>query len=366
MKRAAAAVSLAFALLAGCSSGGTTAPEDTKAVINDDIAGSGEEDNSDQLADQQCSSGEVVKGRMPRVVTTFAPLTNLTGLMLDGTGVTVNGLVPDGSTVHVHRIGPTGADLVQNADVVLTNGLGLEAGDVELNKQALPADAVLCEAGAVALATSAQLHSESYPTDGGLVNPHGWMSPNIALRYLNAIRDSVSVRMSTGIDTLDENYARLSKLMFDIDAAMKTATETVRARDRVLYSYHDSLVYMARYFGYDYLGAAQMPDLTEPEPTVVAKLISEIGLKPPVAVFDSAEFDSGVIAEIAGKLKITLGPRLADEVMPGKPGEARHSWAGMILENYIGIVETLGGDASALKAINPDIGLRDTAVYAAG
>ena len=366
MKRAAAAVSLAFALLAGCSSGGSTAPEDTKAVIKDDIAGQGEQDNSDQLADQQCASGEIVKGRMPRVVTTFAPLTNLAGLMFDGTGVQVNGLVPDGATVHVHRIDAAGADLVQNADVVLTNGLGLESGEVALNRQALPSDAVLCEAGAVALATSAQLHSESYPTEGGMVNPHGWMSPNIALRYLNAIRDSVSVRMSGGIDKLDENYAKLSKLMFDIDAAMKTATETVAPRARVLYSYHDSLVYMARYYGYDYLGAAQMPDLTEPDPTVVAKLISDLDLKPPVAVFDSAEFDSGVIPEIAGKLKITLGPRLADEVMPGKPGEARHSWAGMILENYIGIIETLGGDASALRAVDPDIGLKDTAVYPAG
>ena len=366
MKRAAAAVSLAFALLAGCSSGGSTAPEDTKAVIKDDIAGQGEQDNSDQLADQQCASGEIVKGRMPRVVTTFAPLTNLAGLMFDGTGVQVNGLVPDGATVHVHRIDAAGADLVQNADVVLTNGLGLESGEVALNRQALPSDAVLCEAGAVALATSAQLHSESYPTEGGMVNPHGWMSPNIALRYLNAIRDSVSVRMSGGIDKLDENYAKLSKLMFDIDAAMKTATETVAPRARVLYSYHDSLVYMARYYGYDYLGAAQMPDLTEPDPTVVAKLISDLDLKPPVAVFDSAEFDSGVIPEIAGKLKITLGPRLADEIMPGKPGEARHSWAGMILENYIGIIEALGGDASALKAVSPDIGLKDTAVYPAG
>ena len=366
MKRAAAAVSLAFALLAGCSSGGSTAPEDTKAVIKDDIAGQGEQDNSDQLADQQCASGEIVKGRMPRVVTTFAPLSNLAGLMFDGTGVQVNGLVPDGATVHVHRIDAAGADLVQNADVVLTNGLGLESGEVALNRQALPSDAVLCEAGAVALATSAQLHSESYPTEGGMVNPHGWMSPNIALRYLNAIRDSVSVRMSGGIDKLDENYAKLSKLMFDIDAAMKTATETVAPRARVLYSYHDSLVYMARYYGYDYLGAAQMPDLTEPDPTVVAKLISDLDLKPPVAVFDSAEFDSGVIPEIAGKLKITLGPRLADEVMPGKPGEARHSWAGMILENYIGIIEALGGDASALKAVSPDIGLKDTAVYPAG
>lgn len=366
MRRTAPALLLAVALLAGCSSESTAPTSTVSQPASDDFTDPFSNDNSDQVADQQCSSGTVIPDRPLRVVTTFAPLTNLVGLMVDGTDVIVNGLVPDGSTVHVHRISAAGNELIQKADVVLTNGLGLEAGNVELTKQALPDGTVLCEAGAVALATSAQLYSDTYPDDGTYTNPHGWMSPNVALRYLNGIRDALSVRIPTGVDTLDANYAKLSYLMMQIDTAMKTATETVPSRARQLYSYHDSLVYMARYFGYEYLGAAQLPDLTEPDATVVAKTVADLKLKEPVAVFDSEEFDSGVIADIGAQLKIPHAARLADEVLPGKPGEARHSWAGMILQNYIAIVENLGGDASALKAINPDVGLTDTAVYPAG
>jgi hypothetical protein len=54
---------------------------------------------------------------------------------------------------------------------------------------------------------------------------------------------------------------------------------------------------------------------------------------------------------------------LRDDDLPGEPGEADHSWAGLMKFNYITIVEALGGDAAALKAVSIDVNVPDKATY---
>jgi thymidylate synthase (FAD) len=46
-----------------------------------------------------------------------------------------------------------------------------------------------------------------------------------------------------------------------------------------------------------------------------------------------------------------------------EPGDAEHSWAGLMKFNYITIVEALGGDATALKSVSIDAKISDKATY---
>jgi hypothetical protein len=39
--------------------------------------------------------------------------------------------------------------------------------------------------------------------------------------------------------------------------------------------------------------------------------------------------------------------------LPGKPGEARHSYIGMMLENMTIMFEALGGSAEVFKTVDP-------------
>jgi hypothetical protein len=54
---------------------------------------------------------------------------------------------------------------------------------------------------------------------------------------------------------------------------------------------------------------------------------------------------------------------LRDDDLPGEPGEVDHSWAGLMKFNYITIVEALGGDATALKAVSIVVKVPDKATY---
>lgn len=366
MKRAAASVLIAFSLLAGCSSGGdTSAPDDTRAVLEEDeFADPGEDDNSDELAATKCAEGSPVEGRDLKVVATIAPLTSLAGLMTAGTGISVTGLVPAGSTIHSYSPTKGDIDAIQGADLVLTHGLGLEEGIVELTAAALPDTTGVCEVGTASFSRSAQLHSDSYPSANGLPNPHSWLSPTVVMRYLNALRNTLSVRAPSAIPQLDDNYVKLSALMQSIDEAMKKDTATVPVRNRSLFTYHDAFVYVAREYGYGYLGAAQRPDMTDPEPLAVAAVAESLRASSAAAVFPAREWGATVTDEIGTILDVPHTSELADEQLPGKPGEARHSVGGLIVANFVAMVETLGGKADALRAVSLDLGIEDAASYA--
>ena len=365
MKRAATSVLISFALLAGCSSGGdTAAPDDSRTVLEEDeFADPGEGDNSDSLASAKCAEGAPVEGRALKVVVTIAPLTSLVGLMAAGTGIKVSGLVPSGSTIHTYS--PTEADVeaIQGADLVVKQGIGLEDGIVELAAAALPGTAGVCEVGTASFSRSSQLHSDSYPSSNNLSNPHSWLSPTVVMRSLNAVRDMLSVRAPSAIPVLDENYVKLSALMQSIDEAMKKDTESVLVRNHSLFTYHDAFVYVAREYGYGYLGAAQKPDMSDPEPLAVAAVAESLRASSAPAVFGAREWSSNVPAEMGELLDVPFSAELADERLPGNPGEARHSLGGLIVENFVSIVETLGGKADALRAVSLDLGIEDVATY---
>ncbi|MEZ0285012.1 MAG: zinc ABC transporter substrate-binding protein, partial [Thermoleophilia bacterium] len=54
---------------------------------------------------------------------------------------------------------------------------------------------------------------------------------------------------------------------------------------------------------------------------------------------------------------------LRDDDLPGAPGDPEHSWVGLMHFDYITMTESLGGDASALKAFTPRDVAPDTAEY---
>jgi len=54
---------------------------------------------------------------------------------------------------------------------------------------------------------------------------------------------------------------------------------------------------------------------------------------------------------------------LRDDDLIGKPGDAEHSWLGLMRFDFVTIVEALGGDASALKSLDVSDVAMDTAVY---
>jgi ABC-type Zn uptake system ZnuABC Zn-binding protein ZnuA len=315
-----------------------------------------------QEAGADCMAGAEVKGRPVRVVSTVAPITNLVGLIAGDIGPIVQGIVPEGTNSHTFEPPPSSVATLETADIIFVNGMKLEDPTLELAKANAP-KAVICELGTSSLAESDWIYDFSFPKEGGKPNPHLWTNPPNVLPYLSTIRNVLINADPANVDKYDENYVIVSRLVMSLDEAMKVATETVPANDRNLLTYHDAYAYFARHFGYEVIGAIQPQSFEEPSPSDIAALIDQVKSKKIKAVFGSEVFPSPVLEQIGKETGVRYVDVLRDDDLPGEPGEADHSWAGLMKFNYITIVEALGGDASALKAVSIDVKVPDKATY---
>jgi ABC-type Zn uptake system ZnuABC Zn-binding protein ZnuA len=315
-----------------------------------------------KAAGAACMSGAEVKGRPVRVVSTVAPITNLVGLIAGDIGPVVRGIVPEGTNSHTFEPPPSSVATLETADIIFVNGMKLEDPTLELAKANAP-KAVICELGTSSLAESDWIYDFSFPKEGGKPNPHLWTNPPNVLPYLSTIRNVLVNADPANVDKYDENYLIVSRLVMNLDEAMKVSTETIPANDRKLLTYHDAYAYFALHFAYEVIGAVQPQSFEEPSPKDIASLIDQVKSKKVKAIFGSEVFPSTVLEQIGKETGVRYIDVLRDDDLPGEPGDAEHSWAGLMKFDYITMVEALGGDASALKAVNVKISTIDKAYY---
>jgi ABC-type Zn uptake system ZnuABC Zn-binding protein ZnuA len=353
--------------LASCSSSdsapATTGVEQPSDNLSDgNVANPSEDDQASKDATAACIAGSEIKGRTPRIVTTVAPITNLVGLVAGNAGPIVQGIVPEGTNSHTYEPPPSAAATLEQADIIFINGMSLEDPTLQMAKANSPR-AVICELGTAALAKSGWIYDFSFPESGGKPNPHLWTNPTSVLSYLSMIRNVLVIADPTHMSQYDDNYAAVSGLAMALNTAMKAATETIPVIDRSLLTYHDAYAYFARHFGYEVIGAIQPQSFEEPSPSDIAALIDQVKSKKVKAIFGSEVFPSPVLEQIGKETGVRYVDVLRDDDLLGKPGDADHSWAGLMKFDYITIVEALGGDASALKSVNVKISTTDKANY---
>ena len=80
-------------------------------------------------------------------------------------------------------------------------------------------------------------------------------------------------------------------------------------------------------------------------------------------MFGSEVFPSPVLEQIGKEAGVRYVDTLRDDDLPGEVDDADHSWGGLMKFDFVTIVEALGGDAAALKAVDVDLGVKDKAYY---
>lgn len=319
-------------------------------------------DEGAKAATAECLAGSEIKGRSVRVVSTVAPITSLIASVVGDTGTTVEGVVPEGTNSHTFEPPPSAAGIVEKADIIFINGLGLEDPTRAL-ADANAKNAVICELGTATLPEGEWLYDFSFPKEGGKPNPHLWTNPVMVLKYVSLIRDVLVKADPANMAKYDDNYVKISNVIMNLDDAMKTASATVLATDRKLLTYHDAYAYFAVRFDFQVVGAIEPQSFEEPSPKDIANLIDQVKEQKVKAIFGSEVFPSPVLEQIGKETGVRYIDVLRDDDLLGKPGDKDHSWAGLMKFNFITMVEALGGDSAALKAVNTDDGVVDKAFY---
>ncbi|MGL4649906.1 MAG: metal ABC transporter substrate-binding protein [Caldilineaceae bacterium] len=291
-------------------------------------------------------------GQPLEIVTTVSPITNI-AYNIGGELVRITGIVPEGVNSHTFEPAPSDAQLMANADLIFINGLKLEEPTLALAEANKSADAEIILLGEQTVTPEEYVFDFSFPAEGGSPNPHLWTHPLLSLRYAEIIRDTLVARDPANAAAYATNYDAFAARIAELDTAIKATVESIPEANRRLLTYHDSWAYFAPHYGMTVIGAIQPSDFAEPSARDVADLITQIRDEQVPAVFGSEVFASPVLEQIAKESGATYVDDLRDDDLPGAPGDANHSYVGLMVENLRIMAEALGGDPSIIRAVDP-------------
>lgn len=295
------------------------------------------------------------------IVTTVAPITSITANIV-GDRAQVVGIVPEGTNSHTFDPPPQVAATMEKADIVFVNGLQLEEPTFELAEENAR-DATIVKIGDTVLPESEYIYDFSFPEEDGKPNPHLWTDPTYAIRYAEVITNTVVAEDPANADYYTANYEAFVVKATALSDALKQDQATVPEGSLELLTYHDAYAYFAKTYGWTVIGAVQPSNFEDPQPKEIARLVDQIRAENVPVIFGSEVFPSKVLEQIAAETGARYEDTLRDDDLPGGPGEAEHSWLGLMRYNYVTMITGLGGTTAALDAVDVSDVAPDKADY---
>jgi len=294
------------------------------------------------------SSGDA--DNRPLIATTVAPITSIAA-SIAGDRARIEGIVPEGTNSHTFEPSPQIAKLLSDADLILVNGLKLEDPTINMAQSNKKESTQIVEIGTLVLPESDYLYDFSFPEEEGKPNPHLWTDPSYAIKYAGVIRDQLSELDPENADYYAENFTNFEKLATELSDALTADQQSVPAGNLKLLTYHDAYAYFAKNYGWTVIGAIQPNDFADPAPAEVARLIDQVKAEKVTTIFGSEVFPSAVLEEVGRATGARYEDTLRDDDLPGAPGDAEHSWLGLMKYNYRTMISGLGGTPPQLDAI---------------
>jgi ABC-type Zn uptake system ZnuABC Zn-binding protein ZnuA len=292
------------------------------------------------------------------VVTSVAPIANIIK-NIGGDRIALTQLIPDGVDSHTFELRPSDAIKLQSADLVIINGLHLEAGIEDIINSSLMNNNDNNDHQVLRLADSTIDNSQwifdfSFPAKKGDPNPHLWLNVAYAMSYANLTKNKLIQMDPNNAAYYRANAEKYLLLLNKLDAQIMNLIKTVPPENRKLLTYHDSWAYFAPRYGMAVTGAVQPSDFGEPTPKEVGRLIDQLRSENVPALFGSEVFPSKVLDQIGRESHVKYVTTLADDALPGSSGDPEHSYVGMMLENVKNMVIALGGNTSGLERLSPN------------
>ena len=256
-----------------------------------------------------CSSSDTppeTNAQLPTVVVTYSVLGNIVEQLV-GDLATVTVLIPDGQDPHEFEPSAKDIESLNNANIVVSNGLDFEEGLEETLENAKTSGVNVFMAGDHI--TVRELSEEGH--DHGSSDPHLWLSPAAMLEMLPALSEAISAAI--GAD-LGAQRAALESRLAALDSEIKEIMSGVTCE---LVSGHDEMGYFADRYGCEVIGAV-IPSLSttsEASAGELADLKAEVEARGVAAIFTGLGTSPDVAEQLASELgvkAVTLSTHFLD------------------------------------------------------
>jgi manganese/zinc/iron transport system substrate-binding protein len=260
--------------------------------------------------------------------------------VIGGNRVDVESLMGPGVDPHLYKATQGDINTLQNADIILYNGLHLEGnmGEVFANMSANKTIVSLGES----------LDKEKFLMDEeGAIDPHIWFDVELWKEALDVAVEELKQFSPEDADYFEENK---QKYFSELDELKKEAVEKISSipeEQRVLVTAHDAFGYFGRMNDMEVIGLQGLSTEDEVGLSDIGSTVQLLIEKQVPAVFiESSINQSSIRAVIDGAskegLEVTLGGELFSDAM-GAKGTEEGTYLGMYHHNVNTIYEALTG-----------------------
>jgi manganese/iron transport system substrate-binding protein len=228
-----------------------------------------------------------------KVVTSTTLLASL-ARQVGGTRADVSALIPIGASPETYQPAPLDVATLSAAEVIVENGAGLDRWIDPLVANARGSAIVIRMA-------------DGLPVIDG--NPHLWLDPDYARRYLEKMRDAFTRADPAGASTYQRNADRAGARIAALTSRIERAVGTIPPAQRKMIVFHNAWLYYNRRFGIQTLGIVEEHPGTEPSAEHVARLVDALHENHVRTIFAEPEYNPKLIAAIArsaGSVKVAV------------------------------------------------------------
>jgi len=237
-----------------------------------------------------CSSSEPAETARPNIVVTYSVLGSVvTDLVGDAADVTT--LIPDGQDPHDFQPSARDIEAINNADIVVSNGLDFEEGLLEVLATAETK-------GVPQLRVGNSITQRVVEGEHTIADPHVWLSPANFIQALPSLTAAINNAAGLSIDatTALNQLTQLDKEINEVIGSISSC---------VMVSGHDEMGYFADRYGCTVIGAIIPSFSTTSEAT--AKQIADLKVLASSNNVKAVFTGLGTPAEVSEQLANELG-----------------------------------------------------------
>ena len=245
------------------------------------------------------TTSDSVVADLPVIAVTYSVIGDIVSQLV-GDNATVNVVIPDGQDPHEFQPSAKDIETINNAALVVSNGLEFEEGLEEVLENIADSGGNIFMLGdhiTVRKIEDGGEHSDEHT--GG--DPHLWLSPATMLEMLPALTTALSE--ATGADLSDEATALTIKLQ-DLDREVELTISSLGECNLV--SGHDEMGYFADRYGCEVIGVIIPSFTTTSEATAgeLAELKKQVEQNKVAAIFTGLGVSPDTATQLAKELDI--------------------------------------------------------------
>ncbi len=235
------------------------------------------------VAAAACTAPTSADSDKPLVLTTTTLFADM-ARNVAGDRLRVESIVPAGSPVEEYEPKPDDSKRVSRASLFLENGLDLDrwAAPLLRDKRASAQVVVL---------------TEGLPAIDD--NPHMWFDVQLARKYVEKMRDAFVAIDPDGKAIYTDNAKKYDDVLATLHADVRAQLAAIPVERRKLVTSHDAFPYLARAYGLEVVGFAQIEPGKDPTPAELADLVRKIRGANVPAIFSEAGVSPRVTQALA-------------------------------------------------------------------